>query len=177
MVTGVQTCALPIFLGELDPPRAAKVAATLPIPGRLERIAGQPPTYVDAAHNPDGAAALAEALPAVTGGRRVVACLAILADKDAAAMIRALAPALDRVVCTELPGEALAAHGRPGASSRPAGELVAACAAAGLPAEAEPSFEAALRRGSQLASEPPEGALLVAGSHYGIAPASAALRL
>jgi dihydrofolate synthase / folylpolyglutamate synthase len=165
------------FLGELDPPRVAKVAATLPIPGRLERIAGQPPTYVDAAHNPDGAAALAEALPAVTGGRRVVACLAILADKDAAAMIRALAPALDRAVCTELPGEALAAHGRPGAASRPAGELVAACAAAGLPAEAEPSFEAALRRGSQLASEPPEGALLVAGSHYGIAPASAALRL
>ncbi len=52
---------------------------------------------------------------------------------------------------------------------------MAACAAAGLAAEAEPSFEAALRRGSQLASEPPEGALLIAGSHYGIAPARAAL--
>ncbi len=75
------------FLGELDPGRVARVAAMVPIPGRLERVAAQPPTFLDAAHNPDGAAALAEALPAVSEGRRVVACLAILADKDAAAMI------------------------------------------------------------------------------------------
>ena len=40
-------------------------------------------------------------------GGAVVACLAILADKDAAAMVAALAPALDRVVCTELPFAAL----------------------------------------------------------------------
>jgi dihydrofolate synthase/folylpolyglutamate synthase len=159
------------FLGSLDPELVAKVAATVPIPGRLERIAERPPTYLDAAHNADGAAALAEALPAVAGGRRVVGCLAILADKDAAAMVRALAPVLERAVCTELPPEALIAHGRPGAASRPAAELRAACEEAGLEAEAEPSFEAALRRASQLASEPPEGALLVAGSHYAIAPA------
>jgi dihydrofolate synthase / folylpolyglutamate synthase len=159
------------FLGELDPARAAAVAATLAIPGRLERIAAKPPTYVDAAHNPDAAAALAEALPALAGGRRVVACLAILADKDAPAMVRALAPALERAVCTELPRPALEAHGRPGAASLPAAELLAACADAGLPAEAEPSFPAALRRASALASEPPEGTVLVAGSHYGIAPA------
>jgi dihydrofolate synthase / folylpolyglutamate synthase len=159
------------FLGDLDPALVARVGATVPVPGRLERIAEHPPTYVDAAHNPDGAAALAEALPALTGGRRVVACLAILADKDAAAMIGALAPALERAVCTELPGAALAAHGRPGAASRTAAELVVACEEAGLPAEAEPSFEAALHRASGLAAEPPEGALLIAGSHYGIAPA------
>jgi dihydrofolate synthase/folylpolyglutamate synthase len=163
------------FLGELDDSLVAEVAATLPIPGRLERIAERPPTFLDAAHNPDGAAALAEALPALAGGRRVVACLAILADKDAAAMIRALAPALDRAVCTELPGAALAAHGRPGAASRSAAELLAACQAAGLSAEAEPSFEQALRRGSQLAAGEPPGVLLIAGSHYAIAPARAAL--
>ena len=52
------------FLGDLDPELVATVAATVPVPGRLERIAEHPPTYVDAAHNPDGAAALAEALPA-----------------------------------------------------------------------------------------------------------------
>ncbi len=39
------------------------------IPGRLERVADEPPTFLDAAHNPDGAAALAEALPEVAGGR------------------------------------------------------------------------------------------------------------
>jgi dihydrofolate synthase/folylpolyglutamate synthase len=163
------------FLGPLDPALVAEVAASLPIPGRLERIADRPPTYVDAAHNPDGVAALAEALPGVLGPRRIVACLAILADKDAAAMVAELAPRLERAVCTELPRRALEAHGRPGSRSRPAAELLAACEAAGLPAEAEPDFETALRRGSRLATEPPEGALLVAGSHYGIAPARAAL--
>src|SRR4051794_30397925 len=45
----------------LDPDRVAEVAATLTIPGRLERLAGGPPTLVDVAHNPDGARALAEA--------------------------------------------------------------------------------------------------------------------
>jgi dihydrofolate synthase/folylpolyglutamate synthase len=169
------SAAAAAFLGELDAERVAAVAATLAIPGRLERIVEHPPTYLDAAHNPDGAAALAEALPALAGGRPVVACLAILADKDAGEMVRALAPVLDRVVCTELPSEALEAHGRPGAASRPAGELVAICAALGLVAEAEPNFEAALRRSSQLAVDPPEGVLLITGSHYGIAPARATL--
>ncbi len=102
-------------------------------------------------------------------------CLAVLADKDAAAMIAALAPVLDRAVCTELPANALEGHGRPGARSRPAAELAAACEAIGLQAEAEPDFAAALKRGRALAAEPPAGALLVAGSHYAIGPARAVL--
>jgi len=167
------------FLGELDPELVAAVAASVAVPGRLERIADDPPTFVDAAHNPDGAAALAEALPAVSGGRRVVACLAILADKDAAAMVRALAPALDRAVCTQLPADGpQTSRSRTSEARRPsvaAGELAALCAEAGLVADAEPGFEAALRRASALASEPPGGVVLVAGSHYAIAPARAAL--
>jgi folylpolyglutamate synthase/dihydropteroate synthase len=107
--------------------------------------------------------------------RRIVACLAILADKDAAAMVRALAPVLERAVCTELPRSALEAHGRPGAASHPAVELAATCVREGLPAEAEPDFAGALRRASALASAEPEGMVLVAGSHYGIAPARAGL--
>jgi dihydrofolate synthase/folylpolyglutamate synthase len=161
------------FLGRLDPEVAAEVAAAVTVPGRLELIAERPSVFLDAAHNPAGAAALAESLPTVAAGRRVIGCLAILADKDAAAMVAALAPALDRAVCTELPAAALEGHGRPGARSRPAAELAAACEAAGLPAAAEPDFEAALRRTISLGSEPPEGAVLVAGSHYAIGPARA----
>ncbi len=168
----ISCAAAEAFLGRpLEAGAVARVAATVSVPGRLEPIAEQPPTYLDAAHNPAGAAALAKSLPGVSGGRRVVACLAILADKDAAAMIAALAPALDRVVCTELPRKALEGHGRPGARSRPAAELAAACESAGLPAESEADFDAALERGRALAAEPPEGVLLVAGSHYAIAPA------
>jgi len=170
----IACAAAEAFLGRpLEGDAVTRVAATVTIPGRLEQIAERPPTYLDAAHNPAGAAALAESLPAVSGGRRVVACLAILADKDAAAMIAALAPVLDRAVCTELPAAALEGHGRPGARSRPAAELVAACEGAGLPAEAEHDFAAALERSRALAAEPPEGVLLVAGSHYAIAPARA----
>jgi folylpolyglutamate synthase/dihydropteroate synthase len=106
----------------------------------------------------------------------VVACLAILADKDAGEMVRALAPALDGAVCTELPPAALEGHGRPGAHSHPAAELVAACAASDLAAEGEPEFSAALRRARELAAQR-GGIALVAGSHYAIAPARAGVRL
>jgi dihydrofolate synthase / folylpolyglutamate synthase len=172
------------FLGSLDPERVGRVAASVAIPGRLERIAEHPPTFVDAAHNPDGAAALAEALPALSGGRRVVACLAILADKDAEAMVRVLAPALDRAICTELPVDR--ADGPESGplvrfqAHRPligAPELARVCVGVGLAAEAEGDFGAALRRASELASEAPEGVVLVAGSHYAIAPAREALGL
>jgi dihydrofolate synthase / folylpolyglutamate synthase len=168
------TAAAEAFLGELDPARVAGVAATLTVPGRLEQIAERPPTFLDAAHNPDGAAALAEALAELAAGRPVVACLAILGDKDAEAMVRALAPAVERVVCTELDPAVLAARGLPGALTRPAAELAAICAEAGLDAEAEPDFPAAVQRGRQLALD--TGAiLLVTGSHYALASARAAL--
>ncbi len=73
------------------------------------------PLLLDAAHNPDGARALAEALAARGERGPVVACMAILADKDAAGIVDALAPALDALVCTEVPAERLARGGRSGA--------------------------------------------------------------
>jgi len=167
----IACAAAEAFLGRLDAGVVARVAATVTVPGRLELIAERPPTYLDAAHNPAGAAALARSLPELASGRRVVACLAVLADKDAGEMVAALAPVLDRVVCTELPAAALEGHGRPGARSHPAAELAAVCAEAGALAEAEPGFEAALRRARELAAADPEGILLVTGSHYAIGPA------
>ncbi len=165
------------FLGAVDPAKAAAVAAELTVPGRLEQIAADPPVFLDAAHNPDGAAALAEALPEIAAGRPVVACLAVLADKDAEAMIATLAPALERVLCTELEDSALARRGQPGAASHPAAALARACEAAGLAAEAEADFAKALRRARLLAAEEPAGMLLVTGSHYVLAPAREELGL
>jgi len=113
-------------------------------------------------------------LPGIAAGRPVVACLAILADKDAPAMIAALAPALRAVVCTEIPPEALQGHGRPGARSRPAGELADLCQAYGLEATAEPDLGTALCRATELACGTYAGVLVVTGSHYLIGPARAA---
>jgi dihydrofolate synthase/folylpolyglutamate synthase len=165
------------LLGKLDRDRIAAVAATLTVPGRLERVAEDPPTFLDAAHNPDGAAALAEGLAEIAGERPVVACLAALGDKDVEAMIRALAPALHRAVCTELDPAALESRGLPGVTSHSAAKLAQACEQAGLAAEQEPEFTAAVRRGRELVAELPGGMLLVTGSHYVLAPARAALRL
>jgi dihydrofolate synthase/folylpolyglutamate synthase len=169
------------FLGELDPAPVAAVAAEIEIPGRLEQVGADPPVFLDAAHNPDGAKALAEALPEVVAGRPVVAVLAVLADKDAPAMIAALAPALTHAVCTELSpvdGPQSGQIGRFGARRRGFGarELARACADAGLRADAERDFGSAVTRGRELARAA-GGVLLVTGSHYALAPARAALAL
>jgi dihydrofolate synthase/folylpolyglutamate synthase len=116
-------------------------------------------------------------LDEVVGDRPVVACLAMLADKDASAMVRALVPVLDYAVCTELDPATLEARGLPGVRSHAAGELAAACAEAGIPAGQQPELTAALRRGRELARERAEGVLLVTGSHYLLAPARTALAL
>ena len=140
-------------------------AAETEIPGRLEPLGGSPPTFVDAAHNPAGAAALAEALPALSGGRPISACLAILADKDAAAMIAALAPAVDHAVCTELTDAELGRVGRPGSRSWPAEELATLFSAAGIAAHAEADPQRALTLARERA-QAEGGIVLVTGSHY-----------
>lgn len=155
------------FLGELDRERVAAVAAAVEIPGRLELIDGDPPVLLDAAHNPDGARALAEALPEIVGDRPVVACMAILADKDTTAMVEALAPMMDTVVCSEVQA------GRP---VIPAAELARLWERSGRRSEVEPDFGLAVARGQELARES-DSVLLVAGSHYTLAPARAALGL
>jgi dihydrofolate synthase/folylpolyglutamate synthase len=168
------------FLGGLDASLVAEVAATLTVPGRLERVAENPPTFLDAAHNPDGAAALAEGLGEVAGKRPVVACVAVLAEKDAAAMFAALAPAVSCVIATALPADGTKSSPMARISSRrrlfPAAELVRMARAAGIEAEGMEDFESGLARARELARAR-DGVMLVTGSHYVLAPARAALRL
>ena len=155
------------FIGELDRQRVAAVAAAVEIPGRLERIVGDPPALLDAAHNPDGARALADALPALVGDRPVVVCMAVLADKDATAIVEALAPVVNMAICSEVK------VGRP---AIPAAELARLWERSGRRVEVEPDLAAAVARGRELALES-GGVLLVTGSHYALAPARAALGL
>ncbi len=157
--------AVEALLGEIDRDAAREVAAALVIPGRTELIEGDPPLIVDAAHNPDGARALAESLPELSAGCPVFACMAVLDDKDAASMAAALAPACEGIVCTEVPLEAIRGSGRPVGRSLPASELRALCEAAGAWAEAVPDPGAALSRAEQLARAA-AGVALVTGTHY-----------
>jgi dihydrofolate synthase/folylpolyglutamate synthase len=88
------------FLGTLDASRVAAAAAATSVPGRFEIVSEDPVTVLDGAHNPDGMRALAEALEGFLDGRRLVACLSVLEDKDAAQMLGLLLPLCDAVVLT-----------------------------------------------------------------------------
>ncbi|MEA2298440.1 MAG: dihydrofolate synthase / folylpolyglutamate synthase [Solirubrobacteraceae bacterium] len=85
----------------LDPPVVRRVAADLVVPGRFQVLdAGDPVTVLDGAHNPSGAIALAESLPAFLAGRPLSLVVSILDDKDAAAMLAALLPLCSRLIVT-----------------------------------------------------------------------------
>jgi dihydrofolate synthase / folylpolyglutamate synthase len=135
------------------------------IPGRAEVMRGDPPTIFDAAHNPDGAKALARLLPELSENRDVVCCLAILEGKDAPGIVNALAPAVAQFVCAEIPPERIEGSGRPGGRARPALEVAALCQKAGVEAEAIPDPLAAWDRARELARKR-DGVALAAGSHY-----------
>jgi dihydrofolate synthase/folylpolyglutamate synthase len=59
-------------------------------PGRMELLKGEPPILLDGAHNPAGAAALAEALTAYRY-RRLLLVAGVMGDKDARAIFAPLA--------------------------------------------------------------------------------------
>lgn len=69
-------------------------------PGRMERMRNAPTIFVDAAHNPAGAQALANTLTSEFDFRKLVGVVAVLADKDAAGILDALEPVFDEIVVT-----------------------------------------------------------------------------
>jgi dihydrofolate synthase/folylpolyglutamate synthase len=85
-------------LGRLEP-EAVRAAASLRVPGRLQPVDTEPLTLLDGAHNPAGVEALVASLAElVEPGTPLAACVSILEDKDAAAMLEVLLPACAAVV-------------------------------------------------------------------------------
>ncbi len=85
----------------LDAGPTRDAIAAVRFPGRFEVVAREPWVVVDGAHNPEAAAVLADAVRDAwpDPGRRPVALLGVLADKDAAGMAAALAPVAAGFVC------------------------------------------------------------------------------
>ena len=83
---------------DVDAVRAGFAAATSP--GRLERMRSAPTVFIDAAHNPAGAAALAQTLAGEFDFRTLVGVISVMADKDVDGILAALEPAFDSVVVT-----------------------------------------------------------------------------
>ena len=84
----------------LDPEAIRDGFASVVVPGRLERVRSAPSVFVDAAHNPHGAQALAEALDADFGFRNLVGVVGVMQDKDVRGIVSALEPVFHELVVT-----------------------------------------------------------------------------
>lgn len=139
----------------LDPAAARGALARLRVPGRLEIRKGRPRWILDGAHNAASAAALAEALGPLLGGRPATLLVSISEGKDAPGILDALAPLVDRAVATcadpvrSMPAERLAE---------------AAFRIARVPAEAIPDPGEAMARAGEWAG--PDGTVLATGSMF-----------
>ena len=147
------------FLGDrFDDDAVRRAADSVEVPGRMQVLADAPLTIYDGAHNEDGAAALADALPEVVGDRPLVGVIGVLDDKDANGMLRSLLPLLDGVVFTRVSNP----------RSLPPGTLEALAAKLDdAVIKTAPDPHAAIALAAELAG--PDGAVVATGSIYLIA--------
>ncbi|QLL05892.1 bifunctional tetrahydrofolate synthase/dihydrofolate synthase [Mycobacterium vicinigordonae] len=121
----VALAAVEAFFGagsqrQLDVDAVRAGFAAVASPGRMERMRSAPTVFIDAAHNPAGAAALAQTLTDEFDFRTLVGVLSVMADKDVDGILAALEPVFDSVVVThngspralDVEGLALAAQQR-----------------------------------------------------------------
>ncbi|MGE3930588.1 MAG: folylpolyglutamate synthase/dihydrofolate synthase family protein [Hyphomonadaceae bacterium] len=124
-------------------------------PGRLEALSEAPLVVIDVGHTPAALAAALAGFHSMRGDRESVLVCGVSADKDAAAMIGALAPSFRRVVCTAAAHRGLAA-----------GAVAALAAAAHPDAEIAIAENVADARRIALAQAGPGGAVYVAGGLF-----------
>ncbi|QBJ95058.1 bifunctional folylpolyglutamate synthase/dihydrofolate synthase [Rhodococcus sp. ABRD24] len=85
---------------QLDVDAIREGFASVVNPGRLERVRSAPTVFLDAAHNPHGARALAAALAAEFDFRKLVGVMSVMGDKDVDGILAALEPVFDELVVT-----------------------------------------------------------------------------
>ncbi|MBN2910189.1 bifunctional folylpolyglutamate synthase/dihydrofolate synthase [Polycladomyces sp. WAk] len=70
-------------------------------PGRLEKVADDPPIWLDGAHNPEGAEALAAFLSKQLTYRRLHLLLSVMEDKEVERVLRPLVQLAEHIVITQ----------------------------------------------------------------------------
>lgn len=125
-------------------------------PGRLQLIGNDPIVYVDAAHNPHGAEALARAVTESFAFSELAVVLGVFAEKDALGVLRALLPISDALFLTPVDSpRSLAAD--------ELGEFVGQLEYEGI-SEVSASFPDAIEAARAWATQADGRAILVAGS-------------
>jgi dihydrofolate synthase/folylpolyglutamate synthase len=87
--------------GLIDAEVVRAAFASVRSPGRLEPIRSAPTVLLDAAHNPAGMTTMLTAVAEAFQFRRLVAVVAVMADKDVTGMLELLDPAVDEIVVTQ----------------------------------------------------------------------------
>lgn len=128
--------------------------ASASLPARLEVLSEDPPVLLDGAHNPDGTRALAEAIRYYLPGRRIIAVMGMMADKDTAAAVQNLSGLFSEVFTAAPPS--------PRAMS--AEEFAALWRSTGAKAQAAGSCREALSLA--FSAMRPGGAVVICGSLY-----------
>ena len=86
--------------GSLDPEVVRAAFAKVTSPGRLEVVRRNPAVILDAAHNPGGAEATAQAITEEFTFEHLVGVFAAMKDKDVRGVLEAFEPVLDEIVVT-----------------------------------------------------------------------------
>lgn len=87
---------------DVDLSAAAGAMGEVRVPGVLQRMAGDPPVYLDGGHNLDAAQQLAEFVGSVLPRPRHLV-FGIMSDKDWTGVLRRLQPCFDRIYLTRAP--------------------------------------------------------------------------
>ncbi len=95
--------AVEAFIGEdpLDDDLVKDAFAEVTSPGRLEVIRRSPTILLDAAHNPHGARATADAIEDSFLLNPLIGVVGVMADKDYEGLLAALEPVMAAIVCTQ----------------------------------------------------------------------------
>jgi dihydrofolate synthase/folylpolyglutamate synthase len=155
-----ENAALAVALAtDLDTISEAQIARGLAAtrwPGRLEVLETDPLIVIDVGHTPAGVRAALAGFRQLRGARDATLICGVSADKEAAAIVGALAPAFAHVIC------AAAAH-----KGAPAAIIAAHASAANPTAELAIAECVADARGLALAkAKPNTGAIYVAGGLF-----------
>ncbi len=144
---------------ELDERAVAEAAAQTEVPGRLQLVSQDPPTFLDGAHNPDAVRALLDSLPGLgelSGGKPLALVFGVLEDKDAASMLALLMGVCERAWFTAPPSSRALSPAALASQALRLGWTGTSC---------EPRPEHALEAARRWASEH-GGVVLVTGSVY-----------
>jgi dihydrofolate synthase / folylpolyglutamate synthase len=137
------------------------ISATF-LPGRFQRHGK---FIFDVAHNPDGARTVANTIAALSPDPPIICLLAVLADKDWRAIIRALAPVVDEFVLTDAPSA-------PPDRRWNAEQALVFASSEGINASMVSDFDRALHL-----AEHREGTVLVTGSFHTVGDAMSRLQV